>query len=204
MTGLACTESGGRFDAFNAKSGSFGKYQIMPRNWPAWAARYMGNRWAKPTPQNQEVVARERVLDLYSKHGSWRRTAYWWLTGNSTADETLWSVRAAGYVNKVTSIAQEAADPRLADEVPARCFPLDVDDPIVRTEPWPKASITGLRVNVREAPGSENRVVDVVRKGTQVAVLGKRNDVDGRPWRRIGLQDGSSGWVAHYFVRSRE
>jgi hypothetical protein len=201
MTGLACTESGGRFDAFNPKSGSFGKYQIMPRNWMAWAARYMGNRWAKTTPQNQEFIARERVLDLYEKHGSWRRAAHWWLTGNSTADETLWSARAAGYVDKVISRAEQAADPNLAAEVPARCFPLDVADPPIRTEPWPKAVISGLRVNVRVAPGAENRRVDTVRRGTPVAVLGKRSDADGRLWRRIGLKDGSSGWVARYFVR---
>jgi hypothetical protein len=203
MTGLACTESGGRFDALNVKSGSYGKYQIMPRNWPAWAARYMGNRWAEATPQNQEFVARERILDLYEKHASWRRTAHWWLTGNGTADETLWSTSASRYVRKVMAIAEQAADPQRAAEVPARCFPADLADPVIREEPWPRATISGRRVNVRQAPGL-TRIVDIVRRGTPVAVLAKRNDAAGRAWRKVGLQDGSSGWVARYFVRSLE
>src|SRR3954462_1426628 len=52
MTGLACVESSGRFDALNVSSGSYGKYQVMPRNWSAWAMRYLGNRWAAPTRRN--------------------------------------------------------------------------------------------------------------------------------------------------------
>jgi hypothetical protein len=200
MTGLACTESGGRFDAFNEKSGSYGKYQIMPRNWPAWAARYMHDRWAKPTPQNQEFVARERVLDLYEKRGSWRMVALWWLTGDNESNETLWSNGASRYVEHVMAIAQQAADPRTASGVQARCFPADLGDPEIRTEPYPRSHITGRRVNLRAAAGAENRIVETVRRGTVVAVLGKRDDPRGKPWRKVGLLDGRSGWVAHYFV----
>ena len=57
MTGLACTESSGRFEALNRFSGAMGKYQIMPKNWRAWALRYMGNPWAQTSPRNQEFVA---------------------------------------------------------------------------------------------------------------------------------------------------
>src|SRR4051795_13014644 len=35
MTGLACVESGGRFNAFNPGSRSYGKFQVMPHNWSA-------------------------------------------------------------------------------------------------------------------------------------------------------------------------
>ncbi len=83
-------ESGGRFDALNDRTGAFGKYQVMPGNWRAWANRYMGNKWAEPTARNQEFVARQRVQALYDKHGSWRTVAYWWLTGNAHRDETQW------------------------------------------------------------------------------------------------------------------
>jgi Bacterial SH3 domain len=204
LTGLACTESGGRFDALNEKSGSYGKYQIMPRNWPAWAARYMHNRWAKPTPQNQEFVVRERVLDIYEKRGSWRMVALWWLTGDNETNEMLWTNKAAGYVNHVMGIAQLAADPRTAGQVKARCFPADVGDPDIRSEPYPRSLITGGRVNVRASAGAENRVIDTVRRGTVVAILGRRDDPRGKPWRKIGLLDGRSGWVAHYFVDSME
>lgn len=195
-------EIGGRFDAINAKSGSYGKYQIMPRNWPAWAARYMHNRWAKPTPQNQEFVARERVIDLYEKRGSWPMVALWWLTGDNEPNQTLWSNGASRYVEQVMATAQMAADPRTATNVKARCFPVDLGDPEIRPEPYQRSRIIGLRVNLRAAAGAENRIVETVRRGTVVAVLGKRDDPRGKPWRKVGLLDGRSGWVAHYFVDS--
>lgn len=201
MTGLACVESGGRFDALNKQSGSFGKYQIMPRNWPAWAGRYMGNRWAQPTPRKQEFVARMRVAELYEKRGSWRRAAYWWLTGDGEGNEVLWSSKAAGYVEKVMAIARYAASPELRDLVPGRCFPLAFDsDPKIRTEPFPRVLITGGRVNVRIAPGYENRPVAFVRRDDRVALLGNGADPRGRVWVKIGLHDGSTGWVAGWFV----
>jgi hypothetical protein len=95
MTGLACIESSGRFTAVNKRSGALGKYQIMPRNWRAWSGRYLGNRWARPTPRNQEYVARQRILALYELRGDWRRVAYWWLTGDGEPDERLWTRPAA-------------------------------------------------------------------------------------------------------------
>src|SRR5436190_14641132 len=53
MGGLAVIESGGRYDARNPSSGAYGKYQIMPFNWPAWSRRYLGVRGARQTPPNQ-------------------------------------------------------------------------------------------------------------------------------------------------------
>ena len=43
-------ESGGRYDAENPTSGAYGKYQIMPANWPSWAGQYLGDRNAPWTP----------------------------------------------------------------------------------------------------------------------------------------------------------
>jgi len=92
-------ESGGRYTARNPSSGAYGKYQIMPSNWPSWAKRYLGNSRAKQTPANQERVASGKFKDLYGRLGSWRRVAYWWLTGSSR--KTGWSTYATRYVNKV-------------------------------------------------------------------------------------------------------
>ena len=82
MNAIAKVESGGRYTAQNASSGAFGKYQIMPSNWPAWARQYLGNAHAAPTPANQERVAAAKFRALYNWLGSWRRVAYWWLTGS--------------------------------------------------------------------------------------------------------------------------
>ncbi len=200
MTGLACTESGGRFDAVNKRTGAYGKYQIMPRNWIAWSGRYLGNRWAQPTPRNQEFVARQRVLDLFEKRGEWRRVAYWWLTGNGEGNEALWSDRAFGYVERVMSTGLRAARPALQASVAERCFPADLGDPKIRTEPFPRVWVTGGRVNVRIAPGYENRAVDYVRAGMRLSVLAKGWDPRGEAWLKVGLADGEVGWIKRSFT----
>jgi hypothetical protein len=84
LWGLAGEESGWNYFARNRYSGAFGKYQIMPFNWGPWTQQYIGEGWVDWTPANQEVVARAKVLDLYSWLGEWRRVAYWWLTGDTT------------------------------------------------------------------------------------------------------------------------
>jgi hypothetical protein len=99
MDALGKVESGGDYYARNATSGAYGKYQIMPLSWRAWAERYLGDANAKPTPTNQEIVATAKVRALYSSLGSWRRVAYWWLTGSSATSG--WSYYATRYVNRV-------------------------------------------------------------------------------------------------------
>jgi hypothetical protein len=96
---VGSVESGGRYDARNPVSGAYGKYQIMPSNWPAWARQYLGSSSARPTPRNQERVASGKMTSLYRWLGSWRRVAYWWLTGSSA--RTGWSPAAKRYVSKV-------------------------------------------------------------------------------------------------------
>jgi len=201
MTGLACTESGGRFDALNDRTGAYGKYQVMPGNWRAWARRYMGNKWAVPSARNQEFVARMRIADLYAKHGSWRYVASWWLTGNVHRDETMWSEGTERYVNKVLSTAREAATPGLRAAVKERCLPVPFRDPKVRTEPWPRIEITGRRVTIRTGPGSENRIIDFVRRDARFPVLAEGKDLRGRPWLKVGLAKGRVGWIAAWFTR---
>lgn len=99
-------ESGGNYSARNPSSGAYGKYQIMPSNWPAWARQYLGNANARQTPANQEKVASGKMTSLYRWLGSWKRVAYWWLTGSSRT--TGWSSYARSYVAKVMRYYREA------------------------------------------------------------------------------------------------
>jgi hypothetical protein len=92
-------ESGGRYTARNSTSGAYGKYQILPSNWPSWARQYLGNANARQTPANQEKVASGKMTSLYRWLGSWKRVAYWWLTGSSRT--TGWSSYAKRYVATV-------------------------------------------------------------------------------------------------------
>jgi hypothetical protein len=104
---LSQIESGGNYRARNRTSGAYGKYQIMPSNWPAWARRYLGDSGAPQSPRNQERVARSRILELFHGLGSWRRVAYWWLTGSSRTSG--WSKFATHYVNNVMAVYKRTA-----------------------------------------------------------------------------------------------
>ena len=128
MGGLAQIESGGRYDVRNRSSGAYGKYQIMPSNWPAWAKRYLGNAKAPQTPANQERVAAGKLADLFRwLGGSWDRTAYWWLTGKRGPAPT-WSPFAAHYVDGV----MVGYRMRMATPPPGGVRKLDDDSGIVR------------------------------------------------------------------------
>jgi hypothetical protein len=201
MTGLACIESSGRFRAVNTRSGAYGKYQIMPRNWPVWASRFLRDRWAEPTPRNQEFVARQRIAQLYRAKGSWRRVAYWWLTGGDSPDERRWSAHGAKYVDRVMAIVKQAASPRRADRVPARCLPVPFKEPKIRTEPRERVRVAGGSVYLRRAPGYENRMLGVVHRDTVLPILDRGRDPRGRRWLKVGLRDGRTGWIASWFTR---
>jgi hypothetical protein len=99
MYAVGQVESGGNYKARNRSSGAYGKYQIMPSNWPSWAKRYLGDAHAKQTPRNQEKVAAGKFTSLHRSLGTWKRTAYWWLTGSKRTSG--WSAYARRYVTKV-------------------------------------------------------------------------------------------------------
>jgi len=99
MHAIAKAESGGRYTARNSGSGAYGKYQIMPSSWRAWAGRYLGDPNARRTASNQEKVAKAKIKSLYRWLGGWQRVAHWWLTGSSRTSG--WSSSAKAYVAKV-------------------------------------------------------------------------------------------------------
>lgn len=91
INAIAGQESGGNYDAQNADSGAFGKYQIMPENWPAWAQEAGLGADAAQTPENQEKVARFKLGQYYDKYGP-RGAALAWYGGEGAlnySDEAL-------------------------------------------------------------------------------------------------------------------
>ena len=108
MNAIAKVELGGRYTAQNTSSGAYGKYQIMPSNWPAWARQYLGNAHAPQTPANQERVAAAKVPGpLRLARDLWRRVAYWWLTGRIVTSG--WPLSARLYVDKVMTAYKGAS-----------------------------------------------------------------------------------------------
>jgi len=101
LDALGAVESNGRYDALNSTSGAYGKYQILPTNWRAWARKYLGDADAAPTPANQEKVARRKVTALYGWLGAWAPVAHWWLTGDGDLNPDNWSDYSRHYVNRI-------------------------------------------------------------------------------------------------------
>jgi hypothetical protein len=107
MYAVGRVESGGSYTARNPTTGAYGKYQIMPASWRAWASQYLGSAYAPQTPANQELVATAKFKSLFRWLGLWRRVAYWWLTGS---DQTSgWSTYATSYVGRVMDIYYASA-----------------------------------------------------------------------------------------------
>jgi len=51
------------------------------------------------------------------------------------------------------------------------------------------------KANLREKPDSKSRILQVLSKGTKLAVIGKGNE-----WYRVRLESGAEGWVAESVV----
>lgn len=110
MDALGTVESSGDYEAVNPSSGAYGKYQIMPYNWGPWARVYLGDADAPRTPKNQEAVAAGKLHSLYDWLGSWKRVAYWWLTGSTKTSG--WTDYASGYVRKVMGLYSKGTSAR--------------------------------------------------------------------------------------------
>ncbi len=80
INAIAGQESGGSYNAENSDTGAYGKYQIMPENWPAWAEEAGIGADAPRTPENQEIVARFKLGQYYDKYGA-RGAAIAWYGG---------------------------------------------------------------------------------------------------------------------------
>lgn len=80
INAIAGQESGGNYNAENGDTGAYGKYQILPSNWPEWAEEAGIGTDAPRTPENQEIVARFKLGQYYDKYGA-RGAAIAWYGG---------------------------------------------------------------------------------------------------------------------------
>ena len=116
---LGQVESGGNYTARNPYSGAYGKYQIMPSNWPSWAKLYVGSSTAPWTPVNQEKVARGKVTALWNWLDKWETVAHWWLTGSGDRNPANWSTYSKAFVAKVMKIYNNVSEATAAADVMA-------------------------------------------------------------------------------------
>lgn len=80
INAIAGQESRGNYNAENGDTGAYGKYQILPSNWPSWAEEAGIGADAPRTPENQEIVARFKLGQYYDKYGA-RGAAIAWYGG---------------------------------------------------------------------------------------------------------------------------
>jgi hypothetical protein len=185
MWAMAGQESGWDYYARNAGSGAFGKYQIMPFNWPVWAEQYLGDRRADQTPWNQEQVAYGKLRDLYRWLGSWKRVAYWWLTGSSEPDERKWSSYARGYVRNIMALRKQAP-PDGGTRPPRNRSAAGKGD-------WRRsASGQRLRLSVGGRAWPER---GRLRDGQVLKVRATRTTRSGVRWLKVVTADGRLGWL---------
>jgi hypothetical protein len=185
MWAMAGQESGWDYYARNSGSGAFGKYQIMPFNWPVWAETYLGDRHADQTPWNQEQVAYGKLRDLYRWLGSWKRVAYWWLTGSSEKNEKKWSSYAKGYVRNIMALRKQA--PPEGAATPKRTSSR------AKKGDWRRS---GSDQRLRLSPGGRawdqgGRLGD----GQVLQVRATARTRDGQRWIRVVTADGRLGWL---------
>lgn len=80
VNAISNQESGGDYTARNARTGAYGRFQIMPENWPSWSAEAGLPPGSPMTPENQDLVARFKLRQYYNKYGA-RGAAIAWYAG---------------------------------------------------------------------------------------------------------------------------
>ena len=194
---IARVESGGSYTAKNPTSGAYGKYQIMPSNWPGWARQYLGNANAKQTPANQEKVASGKMTSLYRWLGSWKRVAYWWLTGSSRT--TGWSSYAKRYVAKVMRYYRAAGGKDASPKAESRRIANERSKSIEYTGTWRRAKhggYAGDAVAYAKSAGASATFTFSGRKVTWNGPTGPTRGkakvyVDGKYVKTVNLHRGS-------------
>jgi hypothetical protein len=185
MWAMAGQESGWDHYNRNRASGAYGKYQIMPMNWPSWAETYLGDSQADQTPWNQEKVAYGRLRDLYRTLRSWDRVAYWWLTGSNERRRKHWSAYATGYVETIMALRRRA--PRDGGPMPRR-----TSSRVTRGD-W--RVVDGRQQLRLKATGRRWTRGGAIRSGLIVKVRTTRTARTGTIWLRVVTADGRLGWL---------
>ena len=86
MEAISGQESGGDYGAENGRTKAYGRFQIMPGNWPVWS-KEAGLAGAEPTPENQDKVARYKIGQYLKEYnGDLRKAAVAWYAGPGAVD----------------------------------------------------------------------------------------------------------------------
>jgi hypothetical protein len=166
---LGRVESGGSYTSRNSTSGAYGKYQIMPDSWAAWAKSYLGSSSAPQTRANQEIVAHRKVTALYTWLDSWPAVAHWWLTGSSERNPARWSSFSRTYANRIMAIMGGAGDTAGTGQLSSKASWIDAHDKRVSE----KSNAIAYKLSwssARHSGYAGGRVVYATRKGASATI----------------------------------
>jgi hypothetical protein len=129
-----------------------------------------------------------------------------WLVGQFTGDD---GNEAAGATNgSPTSAVGSGATATAAvtTQTPAATQPptggkFQVRDAVVITGAAEGSGGDGC-LNVRTAPGTDSPIIDCLRDGTQLTILGGPQEAGGLTWWNVELQSGN-GWAAEQYLAAR-
>jgi hypothetical protein len=120
--------------------------------------------------------------------GSWKRVAYWWLTGRTDKNEKKWSSYARGYVTNIMRLRKKA--PSGASALPAR-----TQSRAMRGD-WRRSGSTQklrLRIGGKTWP-TGGRVKD----GEVLKVSTSKRAANGERWIAVVTADGRLGWLKQW------
>lgn len=211
MYALGQVESGGSYTAYNASSGAYGRYQIIPSSWRMWAKEVLGDAYAPMTPENQDKVAAYKLHQSYHRIGAWPYVAYWWLTGRYNTDRSSWTSYARGYVDKVMRIynSDTTGAVYLTPPEPLRNVWYQENYRYIKWgQPWTFAAYANYQGGQAALADSAFAWVDFNFQGRAVTWIGPRGPmmgvakvyVDGRYVRTIDLYQGSFSPSAEIFT----
>lgn len=84
MSAIMGQESGGDYNIVNSSSGAYGAFQIMPENWQSWASDAGLSVTAPMTAENQYIVAKNKMTQLFNTYGNWKDVARAWYAGEGS------------------------------------------------------------------------------------------------------------------------
>lgn len=170
-------ESGGNYNAVNARTGASGKYQIMPGNIGPWSRQYLGRRISvgqfRSSPQLQEQLARAVLSEYFRKWGA-RGAAAAWYSGSPTRADNYNRFRSnepsiGEYVDQV--LARVGGGRQTSTTVPVRMPKGQLpQQPPFRPSPAPDDPLdapTGVEA-LNVTPNSLGQTSPRMREATQV------------------------------------
>jgi len=135
VSAISGQESGGNYEAVNTRTGAAGKFQIMPENWVPWSKQAGLPEGSSMTPENQEIVARYMLKQLYDAHGA-KGAAIAWYAGEG----------ALGYSEEAKSRKQGAGDEPSINEYADSILGRMVTTTEITTESVAAPDLVGLQL----------------------------------------------------------